>query len=75
VSELEDLTARIEVVLRQMSLDLDGWRRDGLARNSTLTQARELLEEAQWEQQSDLAGRLASRIEEFEGEIEHGRPS
>ncbi|MGH3300908.1 MAG: hypothetical protein ACRDOK_04320 [Streptosporangiaceae bacterium] len=74
MSEREDLAARIEVVLRQMSMDLEGWRRDGLARNSTLRAARELLEEAQWEGQTDLAGRLASGIQEFEDEVEHGRP-
>jgi hypothetical protein len=74
VSERAELAARVDVVLRRMAVDLEGWRRDGLARYGTLREARELLEEAQWEGQAELAARLAGGIQEFEEEVEHGRP-
>lgn len=74
MSEREDLKARIDIVLENLAVDMDGWRRSGLAPNSTLAEARELAEEATWEKQDDLADRLSSAIQHAEREIAQGRP-
>lgn len=73
LTERDDLKHRIDVVLQVLATDMEGWRRDGLVPNTSLAEARELKEEATWEQQADLAERLDTAIAEAEREIERGR--
>jgi hypothetical protein len=73
LTEREDLKHRIDVVLEVLATDMEAWRHDGLAPNSALTEARELKEEAGWENQTDLADRLTTAIGQAEREIEQGR--
>jgi hypothetical protein len=73
LTEREDLNHRIDVVLQVLATDMEGWRHDGLVPNAALTEARELKEEAGWENQGDLSERLAAAIAQAEREIEQGR--
>jgi len=73
MSEREDLQRHVDAVLADLSIGMEGWRNTGQAPNSVLQEAKELHEEAGWEQQSDLADRLAGAIEQAEREIEHRR--
>jgi hypothetical protein len=72
LTEREDLKHRIDVVLQVLATDMAAWRHDGLVPNSALAEARELKEEAGWENQADLAERLATAIAQAEREIEQG---
>jgi hypothetical protein len=73
LTEREDLKHRIDTVLEDLAIGMEGWRHDGLVPNSVLTEARELQEEAGWEKQPDLADRLGTAIAQAEREIELGR--
>jgi hypothetical protein len=73
MSEREDLKSRIDIVLEDLLVAMEAWQRTGQVPNMALREARELQEEATWEQQNDLAQRLASAIEEAEQQIARGR--
>jgi hypothetical protein len=73
MSEREDLKSRIDIVLEDLLVAMEAWQRTGQVPNMALREARELQEEATWEQQNDLAQRLASAIGEAEQQIERGR--
>ncbi len=73
MSEREDLQRRVNVVLENLAIAMEGWRNTGLDPNSALREARELHEEASWEQQTDLAEGLVSAIDQAERQIGHGR--
>jgi hypothetical protein len=73
MSEREDLQHRVDVVLENLAIAMEGWRNTGLDPNSALREAKELHEEATWEQQNDLAERLVSAVDQAERQIQHGR--
>jgi hypothetical protein len=73
MSEREDLQSRVDIVLENLAIAMESWQNTGLDPNSALREGKELREEAIWEQQADLAARLADAIGQAERQIERGR--
>jgi hypothetical protein len=73
MSEREDLQSRVGIVVENLAIGMEAWRNTGQVPNSALREARELHEEATWEQQTDLAERLTSAIDQAERQIQRGR--